>query len=549
MDSKPQMPDIKAEVNKVDDGKKKATGLLGLLTGGGGTGAAGGLGGLGGLGAGSVGAGGLLATKAGMLALVLMGSAVAGGIGLAGYKMFGPGEADKTGGNLSLFAPRTQTEVDPNAVAPVNADGSSASLNFASAAAAKDKAAEAAEAAAAAASASAAAPTDNTAGDPAKDAAAADAARRQAEARASAGGALNSGGGSGASGTMNLANVKKLGALSGASGGGATTSASASSKLGDSMANAARNGPSSAFSRQTGGAAKASSSSGRGMNNRRNQTARQQAIGVKGDHRGAPTSFAAGKTYDGTGAAGSGASGPEGGGIGMGGVGDGAGAQPKSLPANSANQTNQQEPPPAEPPAKDVTPWAKQIMIGMALGAVAVALLLWATTMIKAAKKEAQLALKMIASVNPVTSSLGITAYADALKSLELAKLVVWASMAAAMGGMAMGAMVTGEPNGQKLQGGLLIASSALILAAGATYLLTATDPSPIADGTNPKTIKTDVQMKAFADPSKWIYVMGGIGAVGLVGTMMSPKKTCKSTEDRCHAYIQQAKSPTNHAV
>ena len=178
MDSKPQMPDIKAEVNNVDDGKKKAAaGLLGLLTGSGGSGAAGGLGGLG---AGAAGVGGLLATKAGMLALVLMGSAVAGGIGLAGYKMFGPGESDKTGGNLSLFAPRTQPAVDPNAVAPVNADGSSASLNFLAAAAAKDKAAEDA----ANAAASAAAPTDNTADDAAKAAAAADASSRAAQARA-----------------------------------------------------------------------------------------------------------------------------------------------------------------------------------------------------------------------------------------------------------------------------------------------------------------------------------------------------------------------------
>ena len=31
MDPKPQMPQIKAEVNKVDDGKKKATGLAGLF--------------------------------------------------------------------------------------------------------------------------------------------------------------------------------------------------------------------------------------------------------------------------------------------------------------------------------------------------------------------------------------------------------------------------------------------------------------------------------------------------------------------------------------
>ena len=112
MDPKPQMPQIKAEVNKVDDGKKKATGLAGLF-GGGGSGAAGGLGGLG---AGSVGGGGLLATKAGMLALVLMGSAVAGGIGLAGYKMFGPGDADKAGGNLTLFAAKPAQTADANGV-------------------------------------------------------------------------------------------------------------------------------------------------------------------------------------------------------------------------------------------------------------------------------------------------------------------------------------------------------------------------------------------------------------------------------------------------
>ena len=75
---KPMMPEIKPEVNTVDDGgKKKATGLIGGLFGSGGTGAAGGLGGLG---AGAAGGGGLLATKAGMLALVIVGSSVAGGI-------------------------------------------------------------------------------------------------------------------------------------------------------------------------------------------------------------------------------------------------------------------------------------------------------------------------------------------------------------------------------------------------------------------------------------------------------------------------------------
>lgn len=535
MDPKPQMPDIKADVNKVDDGKKKSTGLLGLLTGGGGSGAAGGLGGLG---AGSAGAGGLLATKAGMLALVLMGSAVAGGIGLAGYKMFGPGESDKAGGNLSLFAPRTQTAVDPNAVAPVNADGSSASLNFASAAAAKDKAAEdAAAAAAAAASASAAAPTDNTAGDPAKDAA--DAARRQAEARASSGGALNSGGGSGAAGTMNLSNVKKLGALSGASSGGATTSASASSKLGDSMASAARNGPSSAFSRQNGGAAKASASSGRGVN-RRNQTARQQAIGVRGDQRGAPTSFAAGRTYDGSGATGSGASGPEGGGIGMGGAGDGAGAQPKSLAANSANQKNEQEPPPAEPPAKDVTPWAKQIMMGMAAGAIAAALLMWAASMMKEAKT-----LYGTESIAAAPLLGPAVAAAHFITTMTMVRVIIGAAILAGLAGVMLGGMISGGANGQTLQGGLLIASSLAITAAAAGMMHATWQPLPDPKGD----VAEPAKIAAFKDPAAWMYIVGGLGAVGLVGTMLAPKKTCKSDQDGCHAYIQQQPSPTNYTV
>jgi hypothetical protein len=539
MDPKPQMPDIKAEVNKVDDGKKKATGLLGGLFGSGGSGAAGGLGGIGGLGAGASGAagfGGLLATKAGILALVMMGSAVAGGIGLAGYKMFGPGESDKTGGNLSLFAPRTQPAVDPNAVAPVNADGSSASLNFMSAAAAKDKAAEDA----ANAAASAAAPTDNTAGDAAKAAAAADAASRASQARAASGGAINSGGGAGATGSMGqgLANVKKLGALSSGTSGGATTSASsgAAGRLGDNLSNASKNGASSAFSRQ-GGAAKTSSAS-RAVGGR-STSARTALRNVGIDQKGgrAGSSFAAGRTYDGTTAGGSGGIGPDGGAIGMGGVGDGAGAQPKTLGANSANQVNKQEPPPAEPPAKDVTPWAKEIMMGMAAGAIAVALLMWASSMMKEAKAAALLALG--------TTPVGTVAYAAAVSQLQIAKLIIGAAIAAALVGVMFGGMISGGKNGQTLQGGLLIASSLAIAAAG-MWLFTSADIPAIGDAQG---LKGDAQVAAFGAPSTWIYVIGGIGAVGLVGTMMAPKKTCKSDQDGCHAYYQQQRSPTDYSV
>ncbi|MBI5247106.1 MAG: hypothetical protein HY923_07985 [Elusimicrobia bacterium] len=360
----PKMPDIKSEVNKVDDGKKKSAGLAGLFGGGGGSAA----GGLGGLGAGAAGGGGLLATKAGVLALVLMGSAVAGGIGLAGYKMFGPGDADKAGGNLSLFAPRPQA-ADPGAAAP-SGDGTSASLDMMAQSAAKDKAAEAA----ASGAPDAGAPTDKTAGDPAREAAAADAARREAEAKAA--GAINSGGGNGAVGSMGkgLANVKKLGGLSSASGGGGSTTAgsgNAAGRLGDNMANATRNGASSAFAKGGPGAKtnsfgrSAVGGKGRGVNAQLRSVLGDQAKGKAG------SSYAAGRTYDGGAANNGGAIGPDGGMIGMDGAGDGRGAQPKSVSGNQVRPNSEFEPPLTKP-AETYSPYTKaaaraQMLMMMAL--------------------------------------------------------------------------------------------------------------------------------------------------------------------------------------
>ena len=545
MDPKAQMPDIKSEVNKVDDGKKKASGLLSGLFGGGGGSAAGGLGGVGGLGAGAMSGGGLLATKAGMLALVLMGSAVAGGIGLAGYKMFGPGDSDKAaGGNLQLFAAKPQA-AEATGVAPVNADGSSASLNFAAAAAAKDKAADAA----ADGSASAGAPTDKTAGDAAKDAAAAEAAKRDADAKAAAGaaGSINAGSGAAAAaGSMGhgLANVKKLGGLSTGGGGGASTSAgSGSSKLGDNLANAAKNGPSSAFSRQSGGAAKNSSGGARAVGGR-GRSARKELGMVSGDHMGGNvgSSYGAGKTYDGSATRAGGAIGPDGGAIGMDGAGDGAGAQPKSLAANSAANTKKQDPPIPEPPAKDVTPWAKQIMIGMALGALAVVALYYASTMLKEAKTEAMTA--QAALLPPPATAAAILAYNAALAKMQMCKLIIGAAIAAALAGALMGGMIAGGTNGQTLQGGLLIASSLALAAIGSVLMSSANIPS-LADAS--KVMDEDAKLTAFSAPGMgWMYI---VGAIGLVGAMMSPKKTCKSTEDSCHAYYQERPIPVNYTV
>ncbi|MBI4059873.1 MAG: hypothetical protein HY403_00430 [Elusimicrobia bacterium] len=463
MDPKTKMPDIKAEVNKVDDGKKKAVGLLSGLFGGG---ASGGAGGLGGLGAGA------LATKTGMLALALMGSAVAGGIGLAGYKLFGPGDADRAGGNLSLFAPKPpQAASDGSAAAPANADGSSDSLNYMAQAAAKDKQADA--------SAAAEAPSDAAATDPAKAAAAADAARRDA----ASGGALNSGGGAGAVGSMGkgLANVKKFGALSGVTGGGATSAASAgSSSTGDAAASAAKGGATSAFSR--GGPGAKTSSSGRGVARRQGRGGRDDLRRVMGDQaRGqARSSFAAGRTYDGAATNTGGAIGPDGGAIGLGGGGDGSAAQPRALAANSATQLNEQEPPMPKP-KEMVTPWAQACQRAMMLVMLAAALAYGASKI-------------------PPMPNLKMILYAIGAAIMAIGAYI----------GVLAGQVMSG-PYGQQSQGMVVAAAALGVIATGVGVMM----------GANKSSNADAVDNKPYADRELGHNALGGEGGKGLMANPM----------------------------
>ncbi len=326
MDPKIKMPEIKADVNKVDDDKKKMPGLLGLW-GGGGSGAAGGLGGLG---AGVAGGGGLLATKAGMLALIVMGSAAAGGIGLAGYKIFGPGEADRIGGTLSLFAPKPQTQGSGES-APVKADGSSSSLEYMAQAVSKEN--EAGNAAQTA--------TDTTSGAPV-----ADTASMEAGARAVSGSDGSLGGGAVGSMGRGLANAKKLGALSGVTGGASTSASASTAKFGENSANASAQGALSSFSK---GGPGARSSSARGVAGRSGRRAADDAQRVMVDQGGgkAASSFGAGKTYDGAAAVSGDNIGSESGAIGMNGVGvGGTELTAKTLTANALRVPNEQPLPP-----------------------------------------------------------------------------------------------------------------------------------------------------------------------------------------------------------
>ncbi len=90
---------------KINKGEK--TGLAGILGALGwnaaeGEAASGGLGGI----IDAATSGGLLATKAGIVGLVLAGSTIAGGVGWLGYKVLGPGPGDKAHAHFQVFQPR-----------------------------------------------------------------------------------------------------------------------------------------------------------------------------------------------------------------------------------------------------------------------------------------------------------------------------------------------------------------------------------------------------------------------------------------------------------
>ena len=87
-----------------------------------------GFGGIGGLGGRLLG-GGMLATKAGVIGLILTASTVAGGLGLVGYKIFGPGASDRVGVHYSLFSPRPIQEQKAIEAQQKADNGNSASLD------------------------------------------------------------------------------------------------------------------------------------------------------------------------------------------------------------------------------------------------------------------------------------------------------------------------------------------------------------------------------------------------------------------------------------
>ena len=320
-----------------------------------------------------------------------------------------------------------------------------------------------------------------------------------------------------------LANVKKLGALSGPSGSGASTTAGSGSagKLGDGLASASRNGSTSGFAK---GGPGAKASNARSMAARGGRGARAQARNVMGDQaKGrAGSSFAAGRTYDGSATQSGGAIGPDGSAIGMDGVGDGVGAQPKALPANKQAIPEEQEPPTPKPKHM-VTPWEKAVQQVQMLSMFALVLSLVAD----------KLKMKEIAARAAVPVSSGL------VMALYLARVVlIGIMMAMAVKVFALASQIMSGPHGQKSQG-------LLALAAGAgmgTLIAMAWSPSPGFSGE-----------MSIANAGALMTIGGGLVLMTMIGGMFMPKpkqvevKEGEKTPDI--SWIETLKDPPDYRV
>lgn len=485
-----QMPNIKPEVNVTKEREeKKGAGLLGFLsrlTGGGAGGATGGIGGLGGAAA----SGGLLATKAGLIGLILAGTTVAGGLGLVGWTAFGPGQGDRADNpSLQLFASKPKEASNPfGAVAPVAKDGSSSSLNYLAQANApkSEGGGEAAPAEATAASAA-------TGNDDAS--ASSNATPHLGESVATNGPAPKAG----------LKDVKKLGELSKGFGGGSGSAGSASAaalKGAGAGANAALSnaGSKGSLGGGFGQRGSAAQSIGRGVARARAGSATRQAMNALSQNRSAYSSQAGGRTYDGSAAAGGGAAGLDAGMPGAGtGLGNG-GSQPTSTP-NSAAQKNEFEAPPT-PEGKNVTPYQKALnMAQMMLGAAA--------------------ALLMVAYFFSKSKDADLTQTARTT-------VMILAALAAALSTAAIiiGAMISGGKYGQPLQGGLIALAGGLMGATAAMMMF--------GQGAEGQTSGKGDD-KAFvlfgSDMTMFMMIAGGAGALALAGSMLSKPRQFPASE------------------
>lgn len=464
-----ETPQIKAEVNREEEDNRKAGGILlpwlsRLGIGGLGQGGAGGLGG--GLGAAGW-AGGLLATKAGLIALALIGASLAGGLGVVGYKVFGPG-SEPSGGYAPLFEARPKA----GAAAPSASDGNSQSLEML--VKANNQPGGAPETPAAVSEPAAA---ESAGGASAADSAGAGSADAGAQTVAGAPG----GPAASQPAPSALKSDRKFGELSkvSISGSGGTSAAgliAPTAGVPKGLGAGAKGGSLSAF---PGGGARAAARSARTGRRFGHQNASAlKSLGlVRGDQKGATSSIGAGRTYDGSGFPG--AMGPEGFGLGGGQSGFGAGDTMPSLNPAYGSMNRFPDIPPV--PGKDVTPWKAAIDTAALLVGIATALLFVATRLAK------------------MPGHAAVFARVLALIALGLGAAVV-----------GLGGMIGGGAYGQTLQGGILTLSGSFLMGAAVMAM---------HGGGKDKIL--------FGMPAdKVVMIAGAAGLVAAAGAYMTPPKT-----------------------
>lgn len=468
MDSR--FPEIRGEVNREEEEKKG--GIAGLLSkiGFGGGGAGGGAFGAAGSAAGGAGlSGGLLATKAGIIGLALIGTTVAGGLGVVGYKVFGPG-ADAGGGYSSLFESRPAgSGLDggngASGSAGVN-DGQSASLNYLVSANNKEGAAEGAGAGDASAPTDATADADASASAPSADAVKSPTANNNAPSQ---GPAAKLGGGKFGS----LSKVSTSG--SGGGGGGSSASSSLPNSSMLASARAAGGGASAGL-----GAARAASGSARSARRVGSGSAFRALQAVKKDHTNASSSQKAGATYDGS-SAGSeigaensiaaGGDGVEGAGAGN------PGGQGSPTPLDASDNLPQAPP---KPTGVNVTPWQAALNTALLLLAGAAMLNFAASKVAQGGAMVGRMVAGILAAI-----AIGLSIYA-----------------------LTLAAKIGGGHYAQPVQGGLIAISATFMIAQSGLAIAGAVKPDLLSGG------MSNLPMLA-----------GGAGMLAMVASYMVPMK------------------------
>jgi hypothetical protein len=491
MDPKSGLPEIKPQVNQETKEDRKKGGFFARLFGAGAAGEGGaGLGGVVDIG-GAAASGGLLATKAGLIALILGGSTVAAAVGLLGYHFLGPGQDDGTDAGLSVFAAKPKgAAADAAAGANAGKDGNSDSLSML-----------------AKANGDVNSPGEGSAaGGAPKDATAADAASASASAAGTGGPNTAMSDSAGGAGHKLMNNTAKFGALGASFGSGGAAAGGSSASAPKIDPTAASKGALTAMAPGRGAAASAASArSAAGHSN----GAIGQAFGALGDQRGgmAGSSYQAGRTYDGSTTGGVSSIGPQAGLPSVGSAGtSGTQASQTSTP-NPANTKNNSITAPPTPSSANVTPWQGDIQAAEALVALALILMLMKSKLMK------MLALP--------TTGFAMHAISIIMGMIGLAVI-------------ALGARIAGGSYGQVLQGHMLAAAGVgIMIAAVGSFMGDAADAASqsTTGGTTATSTTTGGAATANSYGGIFVLVGGGMALLSTAAAALQPPTSYPSSD------------------